>query len=74
MIATTISAFRKRIKDYADSVLNSRLGESVLNAAREEKFVEVDIDFPSERTSARYAVSLGVEGINVSKPFETDKF
>ena len=77
MITTTISDFRKRIKDYTDSViennesvlinrgmrgavlvsleeynalartasvLNSRLGESVLNAAREEKFVEVDID------------------------------
>ena len=77
MITTTITDFRKRIKDYTDSViennepvlinrgrqgavlvslaeynalartasvLESRLGEDVLKAARGQEFVEVDID------------------------------
>lgn len=77
MITTTISDFRKRIKDYTDSVienhesvlinrgmqgavlisldeynalartasvLQSRLGEEVLQTAQNAEFVEVDID------------------------------
>lgn len=77
MITTTISDFRKRIKDYTDSVienhehvlinrgiqgavlisldeynalartasvLQSRLGEEVLQTVQKDEFVEVDID------------------------------
>jgi len=77
MITTTISDFRKSIKDYVDtvisnnepvlinrgrqgavlvsldeynvlartsSILNSRSANDIIEASREQKFVEVDID------------------------------